>query len=218
MARQNPKSQIDTCSASQNATVRRATSLKTAINSIQKQSQLLDSNASKTSVKSRSQRPLRSLEHNKVLLERKSSPSSQEGRCAQPKAGCLDNPGTSFEPELEQSLREALSSASIKTAPAAGVIDLDSDSDDTLDRINFWTTPGVRDKSLAGRRGKEEPIDTPRGKRAQQRQFKWPKQDNANSLGLPAQFPKKVLQDPKLFPSSRPTSSHSIDPRALLTL
>jgi hypothetical protein len=192
--------------------------VKYAIKPIQEKSHSVDSSVRNKSAKSRNQRPLRGLEHNMVLLQRKFSAAGQGERSKNPKSASLNKPKSEVQPGLDESLNAAFSKISIKPPTPAEAIIGDSDSDDTLDRIKFWTTPRARDKGRSGVKDNKELAKTPRGKRAEHRDIRNVKQIFSESIAKPREPQETSTRDYALHISSRPASSHSGDPFAMLTL
>jgi hypothetical protein len=161
------------------------------------------------------QRPLRKLQHNQVLLEKKPSTLDCDTKERPVRARLLKESVAGVHEEFNTPSRnESLA----KSKPAKLRGESDSESDDTLAEIEFWTAPRPATGYLNFNKARDESLKTPRSKRIEIRQRR--RCEEKEPIDMPKEPNDKAL-DAKTVPNlsdSRPTSSYGGDSCALLTL
>jgi hypothetical protein len=108
-----------------------------------------------------------------------------------------------------------------KSKPTEFAIQSDSESDNTLADIEFWTAPRCATRSIICDKLRDESLKTPRARRAETRQIRQIEEKGVLDLPKKSNY---TLSDAKSvtyathLPESRPTSSYGGDPCALLKL
>jgi hypothetical protein len=169
---------------------------------------------------SKFQRPLRKLQHNQVLLERKPSTLDCDTKEKPVRARLLKESVAGVHEEFNTPSRDESSAKGkpAKSKPVKLRLESDSESDDTLAEIEFWTAPRPATGYLNFNKARDESLKTPRSKRIEIRQRR--RCEEKEPIDMPKEPNDKALDAKAVpnLPDSRPTSSYGGDPCALLTL
>lgn len=177
-------------------------------------------NMKQMDIKTKSQRPLRKLEHNELLLQKKFDASSDESKAKQ-NGIKMDSMEAIDDVRIGRGYREKSKLVQASYRPFSSDSEDEQDHNDFLADLQFWTiTKPILPKSLTKPEGN---ASTPRANRAQIRSVKMPtsisiEQDPVPNHGISVTLePLKRSHNISNRPDSRPTSSYNGDPCALLS-